>query len=246
MPSLDEFVKFCKSCSEYIRIIIEDYREGLSWTLKQDGSRVTDIDFRIEDYLRGQIASKFPGHGIFGEERDPINTSSEIAWILDPIDGTYGFSKGSPLFGTLIGLTFKGVPHYGYMYLPFLHNTWLAGDCKKILKNGKPFLPKSFSGWKESLILTTDQQTLAHSEILPYWQKAIDLGSTARTWGDCYGYYLLSLGEASLVADVGLKPCDIIPLVPIILGSGHEIKQFGSNNYSNIVAARKEVLETLF
>ena len=226
---------------------MQDHQYGkTSWTFKQDGTRVTEVDFIIEDKLREQIINTYPTHGILGEERKSINPDADFVWVLDPIDGTYGFSKGVPLFGSLIGLNYMGKPMYGFLRLPMINDTWISGDCKQTYINGKVLKTKAFSGMNDSLILTTDQQTLTNSPIYKHWQKAINLGATARTWGDCYGYYLLCLGEADLMVDTGLKPFDILPLIPILHGAGMRIEQFSDKeNYSEIMAGKKEIFDAI-
>ena len=246
MHSFDDFSQFCAGCTEFVHHVLKkSQNRDKPWEIKHDGTRVTEVDFLIEDKLREQITKTFPNHGIIGEEREPLNANADYVWILDPIDGTFGFSKGVPLFGSLIGLTYKGEPKYGFLRLPMINNTWIAGDCHQSYIDGKLLKPKPFLGWEDSLILTTDQQTLANSPILKYWQKAIQLGATTRTWGDCFGYYLLCLGEADLVVDTGLKPYDIIPLIPILLGAGMEVNQLGRDDFSEIMAGRKNVLSDL-
>lgn len=226
---------------------MQDHQYGkTSWTFKQDGTRVTEIDFLIEDKLREQIISTYPNHGILGEERKSINPDADFVWVLDPIDGTYGFSKGVPLFGSLIGLNYMGKPIYGFLRLPMINDTWISGDSKQTYINGKVLKTKAFSGMNDSLILTTDQQTLTNSPFCKHWQKAINLGATARTWGDCYGYYLLCLGEADLMVDTGLKPYDILPLIPILRGAGMRIEQLGDKeDYSEIMAGKKEIFDAI-
>jgi fructose-1,6-bisphosphatase/inositol monophosphatase family enzyme len=41
-----------------------------------------------------------------------------------------------------------------------------------------------------------------------------------RFGGDCYNYCLLALGHIDLVVETGLKPFDILPLIPIIERAG--------------------------
>ena len=135
---------------------------------------------------------------------------------------------------------------YGFLRLPMINDTWISGDCKQTYINGQVLKTKAFSGMNDSLILTTDQQTLTNSPIYKHWQKAINLGATARTWGDCYGYYLLCLGEADLMVDTGLKPFDILPLIPILRGAGMRIEQLGDKeDYSEIMAGKKEIFDAI-
>ncbi len=72
----------------------------------------------------------------------------------------------------------------------------------------------------------------------------IEKGSLSRTWGDCFGYYLLCSGKADLMMDLDLKDCDILPLIPIIKGAGAKIiKLDGTHN--NIVACVAELADTV-
>ena len=41
-----------------------------------------------------------------------------------------------------------------------------------------------------------------------------------RYGGDCYGYCLLAAGFIDIIVESGLKPYDIVPLVPIIEAAG--------------------------
>ena len=42
----------------------------------------------------------------------------------------------------------------------------------------------------------------------------------SRYGGDCYAYCMLAAGHVDLVIECGLKPYDVIPLIPIISGAG--------------------------
>jgi myo-inositol-1(or 4)-monophosphatase len=42
----------------------------------------------------------------------------------------------------------------------------------------------------------------------------------SRYGGDCYAYCMLAAGHIDLVIETGLKPHDVIPLIPIITGAG--------------------------
>jgi len=42
----------------------------------------------------------------------------------------------------------------------------------------------------------------------------------ARYGGDCYAYCMLAAGHVDLVIETGLKPHDIVALIPIVEGAG--------------------------
>ena len=241
MISFKDFTDFCVSQTEFIADELRECKDNPTFTLKSDETVVTKVDLSVEDCLRQSISENFPEHCIKGEERQTVNETSNLQWIIDPIDGTYSFTKGVPLFGTLIGLLEKNKPKYGFLRMPLIQNSWMSGDGFKALKDGKMLSVNAHSSWKNSLILTTDQQTLENSTLFTHWEKALDCGATARTWGDCFGYYLLCLGKAEMMVDVGLKSFDILPLIPILLGSGVDVIPIECNDYQNIIASKPGV-----
>jgi myo-inositol-1(or 4)-monophosphatase len=62
----------------------------------------------------------------------------------------------------------------------------------------------------------------------------------SRYGGDCYAYCMLAAGHVDLVIETGLKPYDVLPLMPIILGAGGIITTWeggAPNRGGRIVAA---------
>ena len=61
------------------------------------------------------------------------------------------------------------------------------------------------------LMNTHDRETFARVE------AAVRL---SRYGGDCYAYCMLAAGHVDLVIETELKPYDVLPLMPIIVGAG--------------------------
>jgi fructose-1,6-bisphosphatase/inositol monophosphatase family enzyme len=80
---------------------------------------VTEADRQTELVLREAIASRFPDHGILGEEHDEKSGNSPWRWVIDPIDGTRSFICGTPTWMTLIGLEYESQPVVGVASQPF-------------------------------------------------------------------------------------------------------------------------------
>ena len=209
---------------------------------KCDGTIVTDVDLNTEHFIREQIELSYPSHGIVGEELANKEKSAESIWIIDPIDGTFSFARGIPLFGTLIGYLYNDYPAYGCMRFPKLGNDLLVGDNDSCLLNGIKTECSPFVSWDESLILTTDEKSISQSSIASNWQRLKKREAQFRTWGDCYGYYLLCTGKADAMLDIDLKPFDILPLIPILKGAGLSIVDFSKKkDFTSIVACKPEI-----
>jgi histidinol-phosphatase len=81
-------------------------REIRRWA-KEDGSLATEADVAVEDALRAMLGRERPGDAVLGEERGESGRGHR-RWIVDGIDGTNEFARGSPDWGTLIALEIDG------------------------------------------------------------------------------------------------------------------------------------------
>lgn len=225
--SFDEFYSFTSSITNEAAEIILSQNENLVANIKSDGTIVTETDLLVERHIRGKIEEKYQKHSIIGEELNDHQTGSRYTWIIDPIDGTTSYFHGTPLFGTLVGLLKDDQPVYGALRLPVLEQM-VAGDGNRCIINDRDSQSKNFKSWRESLLLTSDERRMEESSYSGAWNKLKKKGATFRTWGDCYGYYLLCSGNADAMFDIQLKPCDILPLLPILTGAGCKVIDFGN------------------
>ena len=74
------------------------------WSEKGDGTPVTQADRAAEAHLRAAVADAFPDDGVSGEEEAERIGTSGRRWIVDPIDGTKAFTRGVPLYSTLLAV----------------------------------------------------------------------------------------------------------------------------------------------
>lgn len=65
---------------------------------------VTAVDREVEALIRQRLAERQPGDGFLGEESDPIDRSTSLTWVVDPIDGTVNFLYGIPQYAVSIAV----------------------------------------------------------------------------------------------------------------------------------------------
>jgi len=183
---------------------------------------VTAADRDAETAIRQALAAAYPTHGIIGEEFGESRGDSDYCWIIDPIDGTRAFILGQPLWGTLIGLTSGGAPLLGLMDQPFTGERFWSGEREAFFRRDgqtTTMRVRPCASLAEAVLTTTtpDMFDSAESEAFDRLSRAVRL---RRFGGDCYNYCLLALGQIDLVAEAGLKPFDILPLIPIVERAG--------------------------
>ena len=185
---------------------------------------VTRADRAAERAMRKEIRSRFPEHSVLGEEYGAIDGAARYRWVIDPIDGTRAFITGSPLWGTLIGLLEGDRPVLGLMNQPFTRERFWS-DGRRPWRRG-PQGREQRLRTRPCASLATAVLTTTHPDLFATEAEAAAFGAIkararmTRYGGDCYSYCLLAAGFIDIIIEAGLKPYDVVALVPIIESAG--------------------------
>lgn len=208
------------------KVILPYFRQEISVSHK-DGKGiydpVTDADRNSEQVIRDYIAQKWPDHSIIGEEYGSQITQSDTCWIIDPIDGTRAFVMGSPLWGTLIGLSHKERPIVGMMNQPFTNERFWATPSGAFARFGNQerlMKVRECVALSDAIITTTCPDLFATEQDRARFDKLRQQCRMTRYGGDCYSYCLLALGRIDLIVETGLASYDIAPLIPLVEQAG--------------------------
>jgi len=79
---------------------------------------VTDVDRRVEQFVRGRVRAAFPTHGFTGEEFG-TSPGDRHHWYLDPVDGTTNLANGLPWTALSLCLVRAGHPVVGVVADPW-------------------------------------------------------------------------------------------------------------------------------
>ncbi|HZP77497.1 MAG TPA: histidinol-phosphatase [Pseudolabrys sp.] len=204
--------------------ILPFFRTALAVENKKAGGfdPVTAADRAAEGAMRTLIRRTFPDHGIIGEEHGTERGDAEYVWVLDPIDGTKSFISGMPAWGTLIGLSRFGEPVFGMMHQPFTRERF-TGDGGAARYRGpagqRDLRVRPCASLSEALLYTTSPRLMQEKDRTQF-SRVEEAVRLSRYGGDCYAYCMLAAGQIDLVIETELKPHDILPLIPIIVGAG--------------------------
>jgi inositol-phosphate phosphatase / L-galactose 1-phosphate phosphatase / histidinol-phosphatase len=195
------------------------FRTPLTVDDKPDLTPVTAADRAAEAAMRRLIETRFPDHGIVGEEYGPLREAAEFVWVLDPIDGTKSFISGVPLFGTLIALTRRGRPLLGVIDQPISRERWVGAIGRATTLNGAPIRCRACPRLAAATLFATtpDMFRGAAAAAFGRLKAAVKL---VRFGADCYAYGLVAAGFVDLVVEADLKPYDFCPMVAIVEGAG--------------------------
>jgi histidinol-phosphatase len=196
---------------------------------KPDGTEVTEADREAERAMREHLADARPDHAVLGEEfGDTGPEDARFRWVLDPVDGTAGFTIGVPLFGTLIALLEHGTPVVGVIHFPALGETVYAArgeGCVFRTDEGEmPVTVDPVASIPEATITTTalhSSDVTATPDQTPY--RMTDLVRRAgkfRFVTDCMQHALVARGRTHAAVDTLMRPWDVAALVPCVREAG--------------------------
>ena len=197
---------------------------------KPDNTPVTDADQAVERIIRKTIEASRPTDQIFGEEMGSSSSEpgpqSGRQWIIDPIDGTAGFSRGIPIWGTLIALAIDGKPVVGVVSAPALGQRWWGG--KGVGAWTQRPGDKEATALAVSNVQNLSDATVSYNSMVGWLDdgRAQALKSLvqsvwrARAIGDFWAYMLVAEGALDIAGEADLQPYDMAALVPIVEEAG--------------------------
>ncbi|KAA3664964.1 MAG: histidinol-phosphatase [Chloroflexi bacterium] len=200
------------------RVTLGHFQTRLDVEKKSDNTPLTIADKQAEQTMRQMINSRFPDHGIVGEEFGNTETDSQYKWILDPIDGTKSFVSGVPLYANLVALMDGEKALIGIINLPALNETIYAVRGGGCFWNGRSAHVSQVSDMKEAVVLTSGLHYFAEKQAA--WDRLIKASYIQRTWGDAYGYALVATGRADVMVDPAMYLWDAAPMQVIMEEAG--------------------------
>jgi myo-inositol-1(or 4)-monophosphatase len=94
---------------------------------KGDNNYVTEIDYRVQEYLAIRLESIIPGSHLIAEESEKnLFSVDSPSWILDPVDGTTNLIYDYRFSAISLALYLEGKPAYGFVYNPYLDELFQA------------------------------------------------------------------------------------------------------------------------
>ena len=178
---------------------------------KPDRTPVTEADRSVEGAIRTRLALERPADGILGEELG-VTGGSNRRWIVDPIDGTRNYSRGIPVWATLIALEEAGAIVLGVVSAPALHRRWHAERGGGAWVNDDRIRVSAVRQIEDAVLSFALEQPIP--ALAGYaWH--------ARGYGDFWAHMLVAEGAVDGAFDaIGVKVWDLAAIQPIVEEAG--------------------------
>jgi myo-inositol-1(or 4)-monophosphatase len=205
---LAELARVAEAACDAARPEILSRFRRVSAETKQDGTPVTEADRAAERAIRRVLREATPEIAILGEEYGSEGEAHGRSWIVDPIDGTIAFSRGLPLFGTLIALVEDGVPRLGAIDLHTLGERYVGWQGGGARCNGEPVRCSRHADLATALISHGDLWCFdKYGESAAFDALARD-ARLLRGYTDCFGHAQVIRGAVDAMVDLALNPWD--------------------------------------
>src|SRR5512138_1293592 len=202
------------------------FHRGVRVEVKPDRTPVTQADRDSEAAILAVVREAFPDHGFLGEETGThAGTSAASRWIVDPLDGTKGFTRGRGFWGALVALEHEGRIVAGAMALPALGETyWAARGHGAWLKAGdaapERLRVSAISDWADATLSFGEPHVLFRPPMLERLAALALSAQAARCYGDLAGCALVLQGKAEAWVEAGVQIWDLGPLPVLVEEAG--------------------------
>ncbi|HZT33853.1 MAG TPA: inositol monophosphatase [Bryobacteraceae bacterium] len=211
-------------------IALRHFRRGIGFEDKADDSPVTVADRESERYIARALEEAFPDDGLLGEEGSDKPSQSGRRWIIDPIDGTRDFVRGSLPWAVLLGLEADGEVVAGFSYLPALGEMFHASRGGGAYRNGDRIRVSPIGEPARAVVCVNGLNGLTRYGFAPRLLDWLKPFWGVRSMGGCLDAMLVAQGQAELWIEPTGKPWDFAPLKIIAEEAGGRFFDFQGRN----------------
>jgi len=193
---------------------------------------VTEVDRRSEEMIIEQIKKAYPDHRFLGEEGGTSgDRSSDVEWIIDPLDGTTNFVRGIPHVAISIACKIKGRLEHAVVVEPFKREEFTASRGDGARLNGRRIRVSGRTQEAGALYATGipfSNPAFAEMEnYLACMHEFADNSSGIRRLGVAsLDLAYLAAGRFDVFWEMHLKPWDIAAGVLIVREAGGMVSDF--------------------
>jgi len=202
------------------KLALQHFHSLASLSIENKGhlDLVTKADRDVEELLIARLREVFPNDGILGEESGEIAGTSGRIWIIDPIDGTFNYVRGSQNWAVSIGLFEDRRPSFGVIHAPARDITLVGGRDVPTVLNGRPIKPLPALDMSRASTGFSFHPSVATADRLEALRFiSDDLGIMFRHCGAAtLSMVEVALGETDGYVSLGDASWDVMAALPIL------------------------------
>lgn len=218
---LDQALHAAREAAAAAADIIRHYwRRDVAVEWKADATPVTVADREAEQAIRAVLARALPQASIYGEEYGLDGARDGLLWLVDPLDGTKSFVRGTPFFSTQIALMDRGELVLGVSCAPVFGETMWARSGGGAWLDEQPVRVASTATMAQAALSIGNVKSLTQDARWEVLGELIRDSNRIRGYGDFCHYHLLARGGLDLVLESDVNILDIAALAVIVREAG--------------------------
>lgn len=199
-------------------------------TLKGTQDWLTVADGAVEAFVAEALAAEFPEDAFMGEETG-ASRAGGLLWVVDPIDGTSNFARGTPRFCVSIGLLDGRVPVVGAVHAPVLRETFAAMQGAGATLNGKPIKAASTTDLARAQIECGWSHRRPNEGFYGLTRGVMDRGAMLRAGGSgTLGLTDVACGRTDAYLELHINLWDVAAAISILTEAGAVVSDFTAGN----------------
>lgn len=218
------------------------YRRGVVTEYKGDVDLITEADRSSERFIRRELQTAFPGHGIYGEEGTRDRIDREYRWYVDPLDGTTNFAHGFPVFCVSLGLEHRpaglaadqdGEMVAAVIYDPMRDELFVAEKGRGAWLNDRRIHVSRTPVLAESLLATGFPSRKRHDNPNVYFYQQFTLRShgVRRAGSAALDLAYTACGRMDAFWEFNLNPWDTSAGVLLVAEAGGSVTRFDGSPF---------------
>lgn len=209
------------------RIIREHWQRPSHTRHKGRIDLVTETDLAVEAFLVQELRQLLPQASFLAEESAaPDQSTGELCWIIDPVDGTTNFVHRLPHVGTSVALWREGASVLGVVNVPMLEECYWAVAGGGAFCNGHPLRVSEARTLDDTLVATGIPYTIREHlpEILDRLRAVLPVTQNLRRLGAAsVDLAYIAAGHLDAYYEMGLKPWDVAAGILLVQEAGGRV-----------------------
>lgn len=194
--------------------------------LKGHQDWVTEADEAVERFLSRELQTIFPDDGFQGEEGG-VTRQGHLRWVVDPIDGTSNYARGSARFCVSIACLDGATPVIGVVAAPALREIVSARLGQGALLNGQPVKASATLETSQAIMEVGWSRRCPNADYIKVCERVLADGSGLRHGGSgALGLVDVATGRLDGYCELHINLWDVAAALVILKEAGARVSDF--------------------
>lgn len=212
---------------------------------------ITEVDGEVEKLIRARLIGIFRDDGFIGEEGGVApGAEGAPSWVVDPIDGTANFARGTPFYCVSIALIRNRDIEAGVIYDPMLDELFAARRGAGAFLNGVPLKVSDTVSLAKATVEVGWNMRFGAEDFLGVMGRIVATGAgVVRAGSGALGLAYIAAGRRDGYVETHIKAWDCLAGILLVREAGGYASDFlagqGLSQGNPLIACAPGVKEAL-